>query len=159
MGFYNSANSPFLMQHMLNKKVAKIPLNLMNKNVFIMVNNYLIVSNRSTISREVSKGFKTRAKTSISLDPNSVFKLDSLCHVINVLHCNSEKNPPNMGDIKPTKQSDIKCTTIFLHISSCCLTRGRRPATTISSPSHILLIFSSEPPLNPCPYSIIFKSV
>ena len=33
--------------------------------------------------------------------------------------------------------------------------RGGRPATTISS--HILLIFSSEPPLNPRPSNIIFK--
>ena len=35
-------------------------------------------------------------------------------------------------------------------------TRGGRPATTISSPSHILLIFSSEPPRNPRPSKIIF---
>ena len=35
-------------------------------------------------------------------------------------------------------------------------TRGGRPATTISSPSHILLIFSSEPPQNPRPSNIIF---
>jgi len=30
-------------------------------------------------------------------------------------------------------------------------TRGGRPATTTSCPSHILLTFSSEPPLNPRP--------
>ena len=34
--------------------------------------------------------------------------------------------------------------------------RGGRPTTT-SRPSHILLIFSSEPPRNPRPYSIFFK--
>ena len=34
--------------------------------------------------------------------------------------------------------------------------RGGRPATPFSSPSHILLIFSSEPPLNPRPFNIIF---
>ena len=34
-------------------------------------------------------------------------------------------------------------------------TRGGRPATTISSPSHILLIFSSEPPRNPRPSIIM----
>ena len=50
----------------------------MNKKVFIMVNNYLIVSNRSTISREVSKGFKTRAKTSISLDPQLCIQIRQL---------------------------------------------------------------------------------
>ena len=38
-------------------------------------------------------------------------------------------------------------------------TRGGRPATTISRPSHILLIFSSEPPRNPRPSNIIFFSV
>ena len=38
------------------------------------------------------------------------------------------------------------------------LTRGGRPATTISSPSHILLIFSSEPSRNPRPSNfIVFK--
>ena len=35
------------------------------------------------------------------------------------------------------------------------LTRGGRPATTISRPSHILLIFSSETPRNPRPSTII----
>ena len=35
--------------------------------------------------------------------------------------------------------------------------RGGRPATTIYSPSHILLIFSSEPPRNPRPSNIIFQ--
>jgi len=51
----------------------------MNKKVFIMVNSYLIVSNRSTISvREVSKGFKTRAKTSISLDPQLCIQIRQL---------------------------------------------------------------------------------
>ena len=35
-------------------------------------------------------------------------------------------------------------------------TRGGRPTTLISSPSHILLIFSSEPPRNPRPFNIIF---
>ena len=35
------------------------------------------------------------------------------------------------------------------------LTRGGRPATTISSPNHILLIFSSEPPRNPRPLIIM----
>ena len=34
--------------------------------------------------------------------------------------------------------------------------RGGRPVTTISKPSHILLIFSSEPPRNPSPLNIIF---
>ena len=33
--------------------------------------------------------------------------------------------------------------------------RGGRPATTIFSPSHILLIFSSEPPLNLRPSNIV----
>ena len=32
-----------------------------------------------------------------------------------------------------------------------CGEKGKRPATKISSPSHILLIFSSEPPRNPRP--------
>ena len=34
--------------------------------------------------------------------------------------------------------------------------RGGRPTTSISSPNHILLIFSSEPPRNPRPFNIIF---
>ena len=34
-------------------------------------------------------------------------------------------------------------------------TRGGRPATTISRPSHILPIFSSEPPRSSRPLSII----
>ena len=48
------------------------------------------------------------------------------------------------------------------HICVLCLQgkgRGGRPATTISIPSHILLIFSSEPPLNPRPSNIIFLKV
>ena len=36
--------------------------------------------------------------------------------------------------------------------------RGGRPATTISRPSHILLIFLSEPPRNPRPFNVIFKT-
>ena len=36
--------------------------------------------------------------------------------------------------------------------------RGGRPATTISHPSHILLIFSSEPPRNPRPVLSVKKS-
>ena len=36
------------------------------------------------------------------------------------------------------------------------VTRGGGTATTIYSPSHILLILSSEPPLNPRPSNIIF---
>ena len=38
-------------------------------------------------------------------------------------------------------------------------TRGGRPTTSISSPNHILLIVSSEPPWNPRPFNIIFLSV
>ena len=37
--------------------------------------------------------------------------------------------------------------------------RGGRPATTISSPSHILLIFSSELPRNPRPSIIMCLKV
>ena len=37
--------------------------------------------------------------------------------------------------------------------------RGGRPATTVSRPSHILLIFSSEPPRNPRPSIIIYFKV
>ena len=37
--------------------------------------------------------------------------------------------------------------------------RGGRPATTIFSPSHILLIFSSEPPLNPRPSNIVINEI
>ena len=33
---------------------------------------------------------------------------------------------------------------------------GGRPTKTISCPSHILLIFSSEPPRNPRPLNFIF---
>ena len=35
-------------------------------------------------------------------------------------------------------------------------TRGGKPAITIFSPSHILIIFSSEPPQNPRPFNIVF---
>ena len=38
-------------------------------------------------------------------------------------------------------------------------TRGGRPTTSISSPNHILIIFSSEPHRNPRPFNIIFLSV
>ena len=37
--------------------------------------------------------------------------------------------------------------------------RGGRPTTSISSPSHILLIFSSEPPRNPRPSIIMCLKV
>ena len=40
-----------------------------------------------------------------------------------------------------------------------CTVRGGRSVTTISSPSHILLIFSSEPPRNPRPSNTIFLRV
>ena len=39
------------------------------------------------------------------------------------------------------------------------LSRRGRPATTISSPSHIILIFSSDPPRNPRPSNIIFLNI
>ena len=35
--------------------------------------------------------------------------------------------------------------------------RGGRPVTTIFHPSHILLIFSSEPPRNPSPFLSVKK--
>ena len=38
-------------------------------------------------------------------------------------------------------------------------TRGGRPTTSISSPNHILIIFSSEPHQNPRPFNIIFISI
>ena len=38
-------------------------------------------------------------------------------------------------------------------------TRGGRTTTTIPSPSHILLILSSEPPRNPRPFKYIFLCV
>ena len=44
---------------------------------------------------------------------------------------------------------------IWIHPRSS-YTRGGRPITSISSPNHILLIFSSEPPWNPRPLNIIF---
>ena len=40
-----------------------------------------------------------------------------------------------------------------------CPTRGGRPTTSISSPNHSLLIFSSEPNRNPRPFNIIFFKV
>ena len=36
--------------------------------------------------------------------------------------------------------------------------RGGRPTTSISSPNHILIIFSSEPLRNPRPFNIIFEN-
>ena len=50
---------------------------------------------------------------------------------------------------------------IFLRFSRMfllhCLPRGGRPTITISRPSHILIIFSSEPPQNPRPSNIILE--
>ena len=43
-----------------------------------------------------------------------------------------------------------------LHLTEA---REGRPTTTIPSPSHILLIFSSEPHRNPRPLNIIFLNV
>ena len=41
------------------------------------------------------------------------------------------------------------------YITTDRLVMGRRPATTTSCPSHILLIFSSEPPRNSCPCRLV----
>ena len=51
---------------------------------------------------------------------------------------------------KEVLEKDIKC---FVE------KRGGRPSTSISSPNHIFIIFSSEPHRNPCPFNIIFLSV
>jgi len=42
------------------------------------------------------------------------------------------------------------------YLSTKMESRGGRPTISISSPNHILLIFSSEPPRNPRPFNIIF---
>ena len=48
------------------------------------------------------------------------------------------------------------CAKSFIIKINKSLMRGGRPATTISRPSHILLIFSSEPPQNPRPFVLKF---
>ena len=52
------------------------------------------------------------------------------------------------------------CIYLYIHINekkrtTLGVTRGSRPTTTNSRPSHILLIFSSVPPRNPRPFNII----
>ena len=47
----------------------------------------------------------------------------------------------------------------FLHLWIKGYMRGGRPTTSISSPNHILIIFSSEPHRNPRPFNIIFFCV
>ena len=59
---------------------------------------------------------------------------------------------PQCGIARPP--SDVK--GLFITYADNCTARGGRPTTSISSPSHILLIFSSEPPRNLRPFNIIF---
>ena len=46
---------------------------------------------------------------------------------------------------------------IAIRLPTTWFTRAGRPVITISRLSHILLIFSSEPPRNPSPYIKAFK--
>ena len=50
------------------------------------------------------------------------------------------------------------CRTVE-KINELCTVRGGRPTTSISSPNHILIIFSSEPHRNPRPFNIIFQYI
>ena len=54
------------------------------------------------------------------------------------------------GQYKKCVQYDFRFTSVY----KC--TRGGRPTTTIPSPNHILIIFSSEPHRHPRPSNIIF---
>ena len=67
--------------------------------------------------------------------------------------CSSDLQKEYIGPTKsvhPTKQyKDAVEPNEILQINS--VTRGGRPVTSISRPSRILLIFSSEPPWNPRP--------
>ena len=49
-----------------------------------------------------------------------------------------------------------KCRSKVGEVQSLSQRSGGRPTTTISTPSHVLLIFSSKPPRNPRPFKNIF---
>ena len=63
----------------------------------------------------------------------------------------------NPSDLNSDKKKKTRSRQIIWFNPPFSETREGRPATTISRPSHILLILLSEPPQNPSPSNIFFK--
>ena len=78
----------------------------------------------------------------------------------NTEHSTEKRKPASTSKYNTVHVVELKEPKSASKCISCTYNgvRGERPATTICSPCHVLLIFSSEPPRNPRPSNFFYMS-